>query len=121
MRNYKNIHAYKLADKLAVEIYKLTQSFPKHEIYGLTSQLRRSAVSIAANIVEGANRQHLKDYLNFLFIARGSLAEAEYLLNLALQLNYLTTQEHVYISKYKNDAAKTLFGLINSVKKETER
>ena len=93
MRDYKNIKAYQLADQLVIEIYKITKLFPKDEIYGLISQLRRAAVSIASNIAEGASRQHKKDYLNFLFIARGSLAETEYLLGLAYRLTFLSSEE----------------------------
>ena len=74
MRDYKNIKAFQLADNLAVEVYKVTKKFPREETYGLVSQLRRAAVSVPANIAEGASRQHLKDYANFLYIARGSFS-----------------------------------------------
>jgi four helix bundle protein len=62
MRDYKNIKAYQLAEELVLEIYKVTKSFPKEELYGLTSQLRRAAVSVPANIAEGASRNHQRDY-----------------------------------------------------------
>ncbi|MBN1688104.1 MAG: four helix bundle protein [Candidatus Omnitrophica bacterium] len=83
MRDYKKIKAYQNAEKLALEIYSVTKRFPKEELYGLVSQLRRAAVSVTANIAEGASRQHKKDYLNFLFMARGSVSEVECLLTLS--------------------------------------
>ena len=118
MRDYKNIKAFQLADELVVEIYKITKNFPKDEIYGLTSQLRRATVSIPANIAEGASRQHKKDYLNFLYVARGSLAEAEYLLHLANKLGYLDDKDFENTVSHKQSVAKTLYGLIESVGKE---
>src|SRR3989338_5525693 len=118
MRDYKNIRAFKEADELVVLVYKVTKDFPKDEVYGLTSQIRRAATSIPANIAEGASRQHKKDYLNFLYVARGSLAEAEYLLHLANKLGYLDDKGFEYTVSYKQSVAKTLYGLIESVGKE---
>jgi four helix bundle protein len=118
MRDYKNIKAFQFSDNLVVEIYKATKDFPKEEIYGLTSQLRRAAVSVPTNIAEGASRQHKKDYLHFLFIARGSLAETEYLLHLANRLNYFADKKFEQISGIQQESAKTLYGLIQSVQKE---
>jgi four helix bundle protein len=118
MRNYKNIKAFKLAHELVLEVYKITKEFPKEEIYGLTSQIRRAAVSIPANIVEGASRQHNKDYLNFLYNSRGSLAELEYLLSLATGLKYSNDKDFCSAEEKKQGVAKTLYGLIEAVKKE---
>jgi len=75
---------------LVAEVYKLSRSFPREEIYGLTSQLRRAAVSVPANIAEGHSRSTRKDYAHFLSIAKGSLMEAETLLQISLRLEYLT-------------------------------
>jgi four helix bundle protein len=82
VRNIKNIKAFQLSDNLVIEVYRTTKHFPKEELYGLTSQLRRASLSVPTNIAEGASRQNKRDYLNFLYIARGSLAETEYLLNI---------------------------------------
>ena len=90
MRDYKKIRAYQVADDLVMEVYKISRRFPKDELYGLVSQLRRAAISIPANIVEGSGRQHKKDYLNFLYISRGSTCETEYLLNLRDRTSRLT-------------------------------
>jgi len=117
MRNYKNIKAYQLADALVIEIYKATKKFPKEELYGLVSQLRRAAVSIPTNVAEGASRQHEKDYVHFLYIARGSAAEVEYLSSLARRLGYLSDQEHEKISAAAGEVAKMLVGLIRTIQK----
>ena len=90
MRDYTKIEAWKLADDLTVAIYERTKSFPKEELYGLTSQIRRAAYSVPANIAEGASRESKKDYLHFLYIARGSLSEAQYFIHLAQRLGYLS-------------------------------
>src|SRR4029079_12676811 len=86
MRDYTKIEAWRLADDLTVAVYECTRSFPREEIYGLTSQLRRAAYSVPANIVEGASRESKKDYLHFLYIARGSLSETQYFIHLAGRL-----------------------------------
>jgi four helix bundle protein len=108
-----------LADELVIEVYKTTKPFPKEEIYGLTSQMRRAAVSVAANIVEGSSRKHKRDYLHFLYIARGSLAELDYLMGLSCKLGYLNRAEFDKIDMLLHETARTLYGLINSVEKET--
>jgi four helix bundle protein len=120
MRDYKNIKAYQLADDLVVEIYRATRSFPREELYGLTSQIRRAVISVPTNIAEGASRGHKRDYLHFLYIARGSIAETEYLLHLSNKLGYLSDKRYEEISKIREETAKTLFGLINSVESETK-
>lgn len=75
MRDYTKILAWQKADDLTVAVYEASKPFPKAELYALTSQVRRAAYSVAANIVEGAARESKKDYLHFLIIGRGSLAE----------------------------------------------
>src|SRR3989338_5970247 len=118
MRDYKNIRAFKEADELVVLVYKVTKDFPKEELYGLTSQIRRAATSVPTNIAEGASRQHQKDYLQFLYVARASLAETEYLLHLANKLGYLRDELFGRIEEQKQEVEKTLFGLIEAVKRE---
>ena len=120
-RNFKNIKAWQYADDLAVLVYSKTKSFPKKELYGITSQLRRAVVSVPANIAEGASREHKKEYLNFLYIARGSMVETEYLLYLSRRLGYLGEDGYKKLEEIRRKAAKTLYGLINSVKEETEQ
>ena len=99
-------------------VYAVTMNFPKEELFGITSQLRRAAVSVPANIVEGANREHKKEYLHFLYIARASMSETEYFLHLSRRLEYLQDESYNKVDELRKEAAKTLQGLINSVKKE---
>jgi len=120
MRDYKNIKAYQLAEELVVEIYKTTKVFPKEELYGLTSQLRRAVVSFPANIAEGASRNHKRDYLQFLYVSRGSLAEVECLLQLGHKLDYLDEKKFRQIEWKRDELAKTLFGLIRAVESEVK-
>lgn len=88
MARYKDLIIFQKADKLAHHIYKLTCSFPQHERYGLTSQLRRAALSIPSNIVEGHARRSKKEFRQFINISLGSLAETEYLFNFSMRLGY---------------------------------
>ena len=114
-RDFKNIKAWQLANQFTLEIYRLTKMFPKEELYGITSQIRRAAVSVPSNIAEGATRNYNKEYLQFLYVAKGSLAESEYLLYLADQLGYLDAGSYEKVERIRVECAKTLFGLIRAV------
>jgi four helix bundle protein len=118
MRDYTKIEAWKLADDLTVAVYERTRSFPKEEIYGLTSQLRRASYSVPANIVEGASRESKKDYLHFLYIARGSLSETQYFIHLAQRLNYLSSEDADALQRQTKLTFGCLHGLIRAVEKE---
>jgi four helix bundle protein len=119
MRDFKKIKAWQLADDLAVAVYTATsRSFPRYELFGLTSQIRRAAVSVASNIVEGSKRRHHRDFLRFLDMANGSLAEVEYQLHLAKRLGYLSDTEYTGLAAQREEAARTLHGLIAAVEKE---
>lgn len=119
MRNYKNIEIYQVAEEFVIEIYRLLKSFPKDELYSIVSQLRRASISITSNIAEGASRQHKKEYLNFLYISRGSVAEVESLLSISKRLDYLKEEDYERIKHLLNNLAKGLFYLIKSVEKDT--
>ncbi len=119
MRDYRKIDAWKLADDLTVIIYERTRKFPKEEIYGLTAQLRRAAHSVPANIAEGSARESQRDYLPFLYIARGSLAETQYFLHLSHRLGYLTAAEHESLAEKVKAVFACLHGLIKAVEKES--
>ena len=118
-RDFKKIKAWHLADDLTVEIYFSSKNFPKEELYCLTSQLRRAAISIPTNIAEGASRESKKEYLYFLNIANGSIAEVEYLLYLANRLGFLNNSDYKKLEELRAETGKTLFGLTASVRKET--
>ena len=87
-------------------------------IYGLTSQLRRASYSVPANIVEGASRESKKDYLHFLYIARGSLSETQYFIHLAQRLDYLSSEEAEALRQQTKVTFACLHGLIQAVEKE---
>jgi four helix bundle protein len=114
-RDFRKIRAWQLADTLALGVYDATRRFPKSEVFGLTSQIRRAAVSAAANIVEGSARQHGREYLQFLYVASGSLAETGYYLDLGHRLGYLADPTHKSLSQQQESAARTLRALINYI------
>jgi four helix bundle protein len=118
MRDYTKIQAWRLTDDLTVAIYDATKSFPREEIYGLTSQLRRAGYSVPANIVEGAARESKRDYLHFLHIARGSLSESQYFIHLAHRLGYLSDADSTRLHGMSREALACLHGLTKSVAKE---
>ncbi|HOC57434.1 MAG TPA: four helix bundle protein [Verrucomicrobiota bacterium] len=118
MRDYSKIEAWKLADDLTVAIYERTQSFPREEMYGLTSQLRRASYSVPANIVEGASRESKKDYLHFLHIARGSLSETQYFIHLARRLGHLSHEEADKLHGQTKLTFACLHGLTQAVGRE---
>ena len=120
MRDYTKIIAWQKADDLTVSIYEATRGFPKDEAYALTSQIRRAAYSVPANIVEGATRETLKDYLHFLHIARGSLSETRYFIHLAGRLGYLKGDQQGLLTETAEETLRVLAGLIRSVEKETD-
>lgn len=90
VRRHEDLRVWRLAIDLSLLIYRMTEALPKSEVYGLTSQIRRSAVSIAANVAEGSGRRTTKDLVHFLTIARGSLRETETYLVLIEELGYVT-------------------------------
>jgi four helix bundle protein len=97
MRDHRKLEVFHLADDLAMSVYGATRGFPREEVFGLAAQMRRSAVSVPANIVEGCARQGERDYVRFLDISFGSVREIGYFIDLAARLNYITgdvAEEH---------------------------
>lgn len=89
MAKYKNLVVWQRANELALKVYKITEEFPKNETFGITSQLRRAVLSVPTNIVEGYGRRTKAELSRFIDIARGSLAETEYLLEFSNELGYI--------------------------------
>ena len=112
LEGVKKIRAWELAHQLVIETYRITRSFPRDELFGLTSQMRRAAVSVAANIVEGSQRQYLKEYVQFLYVSKASLGELEYHIFLSGALAYISQEEMGKLDAVRVEAAKTLQGLI---------
>lgn len=116
MKPHQKLEAWKRSIKLTLNIYYVTDSFPKHEQFGITSQLRRASVSIATNIAEGAGRNSAKEFLHFLFIARGSLSEVDTLLIISKELKYISDARYKNIISLLESISMVLDGLIKSVK-----
>ena len=112
---YKDLIVWQKAYDFVLEIYKTTQSFPVEERYSLTSQMRRAASSIPANIAEGSMRQSTKEYKRFLLIARGSMAEMEVWLKLAHDLEYMPKAQYIELDRHCEEIGKLLNGLHRSL------
>lgn len=114
MKSHEDLKVWQESMTLVENVYALTASFPKEEVYGLTSQIRRSAVSVPSNIAEGAGRQSKAEWIRFLFIAQGSLSELDTQLKIAQRLNYIAEAKEIFSSIFfiRNMLTK----LINSIK-----
>jgi four helix bundle protein len=113
---YKDLIVWQKARAFVTEIYRATESFPKAEIYGLTSQLRRASVSVASNIAEGQGRLTKGEFCHFLGQARGSLLEVETQLSIALDLHFIEDGEFRRLEKLSSEVQRLLNGLIGSVR-----
>ena len=92
-KTFEDLEAWQISIKLATNIYSLTKNFPKEELFGITSQMRRAAVSISSNIAEGSNRSSVKEYIKFIFISLGSLTELESQLILSAELGFINQNQ----------------------------
>lgn len=115
IQSYKDLIVYQKGYRLALEIYRVTKKFPKEEIFGLVSQMRRSAVSIPCNIAEGYRRKHRKEYIQFLYIASGSCGELETLLSLSQDLILVDNDDFNNLYCLQDEISRLLQGLINSL------
>ncbi len=118
MTGYKNLEAWKKSMLLVKKVYDLVKGFPKEELFGLSSQAKRAAVSIPSNIAEGCGRQYKKDTRQFLHIARGSLYELETILNIAVMVEILALKEFAIIVPLIEENQKILSGLIRRYESE---
>ncbi|MFZ0955218.1 MAG: four helix bundle protein [Candidatus Sulfotelmatobacter sp.] len=116
-RSYRELLVWQKAKALAVQVYQATEQFPKAETYGLTSQIRRAAVSVASNIAEGQGRLTSGEFLHFLGQARGSLLELETQLAIALDLNYLKADKYELLDHETYQVLGLLNRLIESLRK----
>jgi four helix bundle protein len=117
MQSYKELFVYQKGYQLSLEIYRVTNNFPKEELYGIISQMRRAAISIPCNIAEGYRRGHRKEYIQFLYIAQGSCGELETLLSLSWDLSYINEENFAKLYKIQEDVSRLLRALINSLSK----
>ena len=120
LKSYRDLLVWQRAIELTVLVYRLSEGFPKREIYGLSSQLRRAAVSVPSNIAEGYGRGSRREYLQFLSIAQGSLKELETQIILAVRLAYVTSSQAERVLSESDVLGKMLGSLIRSLKAKGE-
>ncbi len=121
VRPHKRLDVWKESVKLSIDIYKITERFPKTEAYGLTSQIRRAAVSVPANIAEGAARKSSKEFIAYLYISGGSLSELDTLIEIAYQLDYFTVDERTTLDRQIESIDSKLCGLITHLASRIKR
>jgi four helix bundle protein len=115
-KGYKKLRVWEKANEFALAVYKVTNKFPREELYGITSQLRRAALSVALNIVEGQASVSKKDFLNFLNIANRSLVESEYLLEFSRDLMYLNDPDYEALEKKRYELGLLLAAFIRVIR-----
>lgn len=116
---FRDLRVWQLAVDLSVAVYRATKGFPKDELFGLVSQMRRAAVSVPSNIAEGYGRCSAGDLRRFLLIARGSLAELSTQMEIARRLGLLSQETHPELFRLMDDVARLLNGFIRSVQTDT--
>ena len=115
MKTHKELNVWKDSIDLVVEVYRITKLFPKEELYGIVSQIRRSAVSVPANISEGSARNYTKEFIRFLRIAQASLSELETLIQISSRLNFLNEDNYQSLQGKIFKINAQLSGLIKSI------
>jgi len=112
IKNFRDLDIWKLGVEIVENIYKVSKDFPKDELYGLTSQMRRSAVSISLNVAEGFARKHNREYKQFLYVALGSCAELETQIEIAFRLKYLDKAELEALLEKINHVTRMIMNLV---------
>ena len=118
IKNFTNLDAWRVSHQVTISIYNLTKKFPRQELFGLTSQLRRAASSTTANIAEGWGRYHFADKIRFYYQARGSSSEVQNFLILAKDLKYCTQEDFQKTMQVVMDSFRLINGLIRSIEKQ---
>jgi four helix bundle protein len=118
VQHYRELIVWQKAMNLVETVYRVTSEFPREEIYGLTSQIRRSAVSVPSNIAEGQGRRTTRDFLHFLSMAQGSLMEVETQITIARRLGYVDTNTETKTLDSTAEIGRLLNGLCNSLNKK---
>jgi four helix bundle protein len=118
MKNFRDLHVWRKSHELTLDCYKLTQNFPRHELYGITNQVRRSAASIAANIAEGCGKRGNGEFQRYLGIAAGSASELEYHFLLAKDLHLLSPDQYSSLNAAVQEIKRMLTSLILKVENE---
>ena len=121
MKSHKDLEVWKRSIDLVKTIYTVTKSFPKEEIYGLTNQVRRAAVSIPSNIAEGAARNYKKEFIQFLYVALGSIAELETQIIISQNLSFIKNADSEKIQNELFSIKNMVIGLINYLKTRKDK
>ena len=121
MKDYRNLKVWSKAHILAKDLYLATSRFPRDELFGMTSQLRRAGTSIPTNIVEGCGRESDADFRRFLQIAFGSSNEVEYLIFLSYELNYIQKSNFIELNNKIIEVKKMLSGMIKTITKDINK
>lgn len=116
MKDFRSLKVWEKAHLLTLKIYKVTEKFPREELYGLISQIRRACVSIPTNIAEGCVRSSDADFSRFLYIALGSTSELEYLILLSMDLKIIKNELHIELNNEINEIKKMLISMIQKLK-----
>lgn len=116
MRTHKDLEVWQQSMRMVTSVYELTKEFPKEEMYGLTNQIRRAAVSVPSNIAEGAARHSRKEFIQFLYIALGSTMEVDTQIIISKNLGYLDNEKRLKLCNRINDIGKMINGLIKYLK-----
>jgi four helix bundle protein len=120
MQDFKNLLVWRKAHALTLDVYEATRAFPKEEVYGLTSQLRRSASSIPANIAEGCCRSGDNELARFLYFSAGSASELEYHILLSRDLQLLTGDKHAFLTERTIEVKRMLISFIKKLKSHSQ-
>ena len=120
INSFRDLRVWQSGMELVTKVYEITQHFPREEIYGLTSQLRRAAVSIPSNIAEGHARESSKEYLNHLSIVQGSLAELQTQIEIALRLDFVEDETAREILELASSLNRQIFALRNAIARKIE-
>jgi four helix bundle protein len=119
-QSYRDLLVWQKSMALCLKVYKVCESFPKSELYGLSDQMKRAAVSISSNIAEGQGRQHIKEFLHFIFIANGSLAELDTQRIIAENLHFIRPEDSMSLDGYITEIRKMIYALTIKLKAGTE-
>jgi len=112
---FRDLKVWQRGYELTLELYRITTKFPREEMFGLTGQMRRASASIPANIAEGYERKHRKEYLQYLYIAKGSLGELDTFMLLSRDIGYLSQDDFDKLNAIRQETMKMLQGLISSL------
>jgi four helix bundle protein len=120
INSFRDLRVWQSGIELVTQIYRLTQFFPREELYGLISQLRREAISVPSNIAEGHARESSKEYLNYLSIVQGSLAEIQTQIEIAVRLDFIQHESAQQTVEFASSLSRQIFALRNAIARKIE-